>query len=101
MAKVSAIVKNEKRKEKIKKFSGKRAALKGAAEDKTQPVQVRVRAMIQLSELPRNSSGVRYRNRCALTGRPRGYYRQFGLSRIMLRELGGWGKIPGLKKSSW
>ena len=57
--------------------------------------------MIKLSELPRNSSSVRYKNRCALTGRPRSYYRKFGISRIMLREMASWGLIPGVKKSSW
>jgi small subunit ribosomal protein S14 len=101
MAKVSAIVKNEKRKKKIKQFSGKRADLKKISEDVSQPVEVRVQAMIHLSELPRNSSKVRYRNRCAITGRPRGYYRQFGISRILLKDLVSKGKVPGTKKSSW
>jgi small subunit ribosomal protein S14 len=101
MAKVSAIVKNNQRKEKIKQFSKKRGDLKKIANDMGQPMDLRVHAMIKLSELPRNSSVVRYRNRCEITGRPRGYYRQFGLSRIMLKELASWGKIPGLKKSSW
>jgi small subunit ribosomal protein S14 len=101
MAKVSAIVKNEKRKKQIKQFSKRRGELKRLADDVAQPVAVRVHAMIQLSELPRNSSSVRYRNRCAITGRPRAYYRKFGISRIVLKDLAGWGKIPGLKKSSW
>jgi small subunit ribosomal protein S14 len=101
MAKVSAIVKNNQRKEKVKQFSKKRNDLKKIANDVGQSMDLRVHAMIRLSELPRNSSAVRYRNRCEITGRPRGYYRQFGLSRIMLKELASWGKIPGLKKSSW
>jgi small subunit ribosomal protein S14 len=101
MAKVSAIAKNNQRKEKIKDFSKKRDGLKKIANDVDQPMDLRVHAMIKLSELPRNSSSVRYRNRCAITGRPRGYYGQFGLSRIVLKELASWGKIPGLKKSSW
>ncbi len=101
MAKVSAIDKNKKRKEKIERYSGKRAELKKEAEDTSLSPEVRVIAMIKLSELPRNSSKVRYRNRCAITGRPRGYHGFFGISRIMLKELASWGKIPGLKKSSW
>jgi small subunit ribosomal protein S14 len=101
MAKVSSIVKNEKRKRQIECFAKKRSELRRLTKDVTQPVAVRVHAMIQLSELPRNSASVRYRNRCALTGKPRSYYRKFGVSRIMLKELAGWGKIPGLKKSSW
>jgi small subunit ribosomal protein S14 len=101
MAKKSAIDKNKKRKEKIDDFSSRRAKLKATTNDTNLAPDVRVRAMVLLSELPRNSSRVRYRNRCALTGRPRAYYRFLGISRIMLKELASWGKIPGLKKSSW
>lgn len=101
MAKVSAIVKNNKREEKIKKFSNKRMKLKALSEDSSLQPEARLDAMIKLSELPRNSSSVRYKNRCSLTGRPRSYYRKFGISRIMLRQLASWGLIPGLKKSSW
>lgn len=101
MAKVSAIVKNNKREEKIKKFSNKRSNLKAVSENISLSPEERLIAMIKLSELPRNSSKVRFKNRCSLTGRPRSYYRKFGISRIMLRQLASWGLIPGLKKSSW
>ena len=101
MAKVSAIDKNLKRQKKIKRYSAKRAKLKKAANDKKLPLEERAAAMIKLSEMPRNSSKVRFRNRCLVTGRPRGFHGYFGVSRIMLRKLVSWGKIPGLKKSSW
>ena len=101
MAKVSAVVKNNKRKENIEKYSAKRMKLKDVAENQSLSAEDRLNAMIKLSELPRNSSSVRYKNRCALTGRPRSYYRKFGISRIMLREMASWGLIPGVKKSSW
>ena len=77
------------------------AKLKEAMNNKKLPVEERVNAMIKLSEMPRNSSKVRFRNRCLITGRPRAFHGYFGVSRIMLRELVSWGKIPGLKKSSW
>jgi small subunit ribosomal protein S14 len=101
MAKVSKIVANKKKKEKSEQFSKRRDSLKKITDDISQPMDLRIHAMIKLSELPRNSSKVRYRNRCEITGRPRGYIGKFGLSRITLRELASWGKIPGLKKSSW
>jgi small subunit ribosomal protein S14 len=101
MAKVSAMDKNKKRKEKIERFAARRAELKRISEDESLAAEVRVGAMIKLSELPRNSSRVRYRNRCELTGRPRAYHGYFGISRIMLRQLAAQGRIPGLKKSSW
>lgn len=101
MAKVSAIKKNEKRKELAKKYSGARARLKATANDTSLDPEVRVQAMIKLSELPRNSSEVRYRNRCAVTGRPRAYHGYFGLCRVQLRELASFGRLPGVKKSSW
>jgi small subunit ribosomal protein S14 len=101
MAKKSMIVKNQQRKRKIELFRTRRKVLKETSEDTKLSMVKRVTAMIKLSELPRNSSRVRYRNRCALTGRPRAYHGEFGISRIMLKELASWGKIPGLKKSSW
>ena len=101
MAKVSAIDKNKKRKAKIDRFASKRAKLKQTMNDVNLAPELRVDAMIKLSEMPRNSAKVRYRTRCALTGRPRAYHGHFGISRVMLRELVSWGKIPGLKKSSW
>jgi glucose-1-phosphate adenylyltransferase len=82
-------------------YVGRRARLKAIAQDKTKPVEDRFAATLKLAELPRNSSATRIRNRCEITGRPRGYYRKHKLSRIALRELGSKGLIPGLVKSSW
>lgn len=101
MAKVSSIDKNLKRREKVERFSKKRAELKNLINDKTKPIEERIEATFKLSELPRNGSKVRIRNRCRVTGRPRGFYRKFEMSRIALRELGSSGMIPGLTKSSW
>lgn len=101
MAKVSAVDKNKKRKEKIDRYASRRAKLKQIMNDTSLEPEARIEAMIKLSEMPRNSAKVRYRNRCALTGRPRAYHGYFGVSRVVLRELVSWGKIPGLKKSSW
>ncbi|MDA9573440.1 30S ribosomal protein S14 [Rickettsiales bacterium] len=101
MAKKSAILLNNKRQQLIELNRKKRALLKNSAYDKSLSPKERMAAQIKLSELPRNSSRVRYRNRCAITGRPRGYYRKFDLSRISLRNLASWGDIPGLIKSSW
>jgi small subunit ribosomal protein S14 len=84
-----------------KRYSGRRARLKAIARDKSKPVEERFAATLKLAELPRNSSATRIRNRCELTGRPRGFYRKHRLSRIALRELGSKGLIPGLLKSSW
>jgi small subunit ribosomal protein S14 len=101
MAKKSAIEKNSRRRRLTKKFSGRRTRLKGIVRDKSKPVEERFAATLKLAELPRNSSAGRIRNRCEMTGRPRGYYRKHKLSRIALRELGSKGLIPGLVKSSW
>ena len=101
MAKKSSIEKNNRRKKMTKKFSGRRARLKAIARDKNLPMEERFAATLKLSELPRNSSANRVRNRCEITGRPRGYYRKHRISRIALRELGSKGLIPGLVKSSW
>jgi small subunit ribosomal protein S14 len=101
MAKKSSVNKNEKRAKMAKRFAGKRARLKGIALDRNAPEDERFAAQLKLSEMPRNSSPVRYRNRCALTGRPRAVYRKFKLSRIALRELASAGQIPGMVKSSW
>ncbi len=79
----------------------KRARLKAIAEDRSLPPEERFAARLKLSELPRNSAAVRLHNRCELTGRPRGYYRKFRLSRIALRDLASSGQIPGMVKSSW
>ncbi|NBX03340.1 MAG: 30S ribosomal protein S14 [Alphaproteobacteria bacterium] len=101
MAKLSSINKNNNRAEKIKKAAGKRAKLKAIVMDRELSFEDRLAATIKLSEMPRNSSKVRHRNRCELTGRARGTYRKFKLSRIKLRELGSFGRIPGMTKASW
>jgi small subunit ribosomal protein S14 len=101
MAKKSSIEKDKRRRKMAKSLSGRRARLKAIVMDKTKPMEERFAATLKLAELPRNSSGTRVRNRCEVTGRPRGYYRKLKLSRIALRELGSKGLIPGLVKSSW
>jgi len=101
MAKASSIERNEKRKKMAKKFAGKRARLKAIALDKNISMEERFDAQLRLAKLPRNSSRNRIRNRCGLTGRPRGFYRKFELSRIALRDLASIGQIPGVIKSSW
>ena len=101
MAKVSAVNKNNRRKKMINSQAKSRADLKKVAENEALPFEERFAAMIKLSEKPRNSSKVRYKNRCALTGRPRAYHGHFKMSRVCLRELGLAGLIPGLVKSSW
>jgi small subunit ribosomal protein S14 len=101
MAKTSSINKNLRRKELAAQYKAKRVSLSKIAKDKTLSFDERLNAQTKLAELPRNSAEVRYRNRCSLTGRPRGVYRKFSLSRIALRDLASWGHIPGLIKSSW
>jgi len=101
VAKVSSIQKNKHRGSLIKKFSAKRNALKTTVMNKELSMEERFAAQMQLSALPRNSAKNRFRNRCEITGRPRGNYRKFNLCRIKLRELGSFGQIPGLIKSSW
>jgi small subunit ribosomal protein S14 len=101
MAKKSSIEKNNRRRKLTKKHSGRRARLKAIARDKNSPMEERFAAALKLAELPRNSSATRIRNRCEVSGRPRGYYRKLKLSRIALRDLGSKGLIPGLVKSSW
>ncbi len=89
MAKTSQLARNEKRRKLVAKYAAKRAALKAAGDAEG------------LQKLPRNSSPVRVKNRCAVSGRGRGYMRPFGLSRIAFRELAREGRIPGVKKASW
>ncbi len=101
MAKKSSIIKNIKRKHLSDLKRNKRLLLKKIANDRSADPKVRMDAQIKLSEVSRNSSIVRYRNRCAITGRPRGNFRKFELSRISLRNLASWGEIPGMSKSSW
>ena len=101
MAKLSSIQKNLFRKRLIKKFKAKREILKSKIKDKTISLDERIIFQNKLNELPRNGSAIRHRNRCEITGRPRGNYRKFGLSRIKLRELSMTGDLPGVVKSSW
>ena len=101
MAKTSSINKNKRRAQMVKRMAAKRARLKAMAEDRSLPPEERFAARLKLAELPRNSSLTRIRNRCELTGRPRGFYRKFKLSRLALRELASAGQIPGVVKSSW
>jgi small subunit ribosomal protein S14 len=101
MAKKSAIEKNSRREKLAKSIAERRMRLKTIAIDRDAPPEERFSAQLKLAQLPRNSSRTRVRNRCVLTGRPRGYYRKFKLSRIALRELASSGQIPGMVKSSW
>ena len=101
MAKLSSINKNEKRKQLVKKYAGKYAKLKAVADDESLDETERLIARLKLAEIPRNGNPTRVRNRCQLTGRPRGVYRKFKLGRVMLRDLANRGMIPGVVKSSW
>jgi len=101
MAKLSSINKNERRKKLVKKYAGKYARLKAIADDESKDDGERLIARLKMAEIPRNANPTRVRNRCSTTGRPRGYYRKFGLCRVELRDLGNKGMIPGLTKSSW
>lgn len=101
MAKVGSIETNERRKALVDKYAEKRKELKAIVDDKSLPPEERFAATLKLAELPRNSSKTRVRNRCRVTGRPRGYYRKFEMSRIALRDLASTAMIPGVTKSSW
>ena len=101
MAKLSSIQKNLHRQELVKKFKNKRTKLKSKIMQKDITMEERIKLQNKLNDLPRNSSHIRVRNRCKLTGRTRGVYRKFGLSRIKLRELTVLGSLPGVVKSSW
>ena len=101
MAKTSMVERNNKRRRLTKKFKVRRTRLKAIAADRNLPAEERFAARLKLAELPRNSSPTRIRNRCDLTGRPRGYYRKLRMSRIALRDLASQGLIPGMIKSSW
>ena len=101
MAKLSSINKNERRKRLVKKYAGQYARLKAIADDKSKDDTERLIARLKMAEVPRNGNPTRVRNRCELTGRSRAVYRKFRLSRVMLRELGNKGLIPGVTKSSW
>lgn len=101
MAKTSSVEKNNRRARLSKLHAGKRGALKAVVMDRSRPVEERFEATLKLAQLPRNGSSVRVRLRCELTGRPRGNYRKFKLSRNMLRELANTGQLPGVVKASW
>lgn len=101
MAKKSAVEKNNRRRRIVKKYAAKRAALKAQALDQNLSLEERYKARLKLAKLPRNSAPNRIRNRCEITGRPRGYYRKLRMSRIALRQMGSLGQVPGLIKSSW
>ena len=101
MAKKSMVERDLKRRRLAAKFEDKRNRLKETLYDKDLPAEDRFMAALKLAELPRNSSKTRIRNRCLVTGRPRGFYRKLKMTRIALRDLGSSGKIPGLVKSSW
>ena len=101
MAKLSSVQKNLNRLKLIEKFNNKRKVLKKKIMDKTISIEERLKLQNKLNDLPRNSANIRYRNRCKLTGRTRGVYRKFGLSRIKIRELSMSGDLPGMVKSSW
>ena len=101
MAKLSSIQKNLSRLKLIQKHKSKRNIIKNKIKDKNISLEERIIFQNKLNDLPRNGSAIRHRNRCEITGRPRGNYRKFGLSRIKLRELSMTGDLPGVVKSSW
>lgn len=101
MAKTSKVVKNEMRKKKVAQFAERRAELKKIINSPASSVEAVDEAVMKLQKMPRDASAVRVRNRCSQTGRPRGFLRKFGISRIALRELALEGQIPGVVKSSW
>ena len=101
MAKKSTIENNLRKQRLAKKFAARRKRLLDVANDEQRPMEERFEARLRLAALPRNGAVVRIRNRCQVTGRPRGFYRKMKMSRIAVRELGNRGLIPGLVKSSW
>ncbi|WP_425073697.1 30S ribosomal protein S14 [Sagittula sp. S175] len=101
MAKKSMVEREKKRQRLVAKYAAKRAELKEIAVDESKSMEERFKARLKLAALPRNSAPSRLHNRCQLTGRPHAYYRKLRISRIMLRELGSNGKLPGVVKSSW
>jgi small subunit ribosomal protein S14 len=101
MAKVSMVNREKRRAKLVAKYTKKRAALKAIVSNPEVSFEERQDAMFQLQKLPRDSSPVRQRNRCSISGRPRGFYRKFGLSRNKLREAAMRGDVPGLRKASW
>ena len=101
MAKVSAVQKNKRRERIVEAKGARREALRAIIRDKSKPLEERFEASLKLSKEPRDSAKTRLRNRCEVTGRPRGYYRKLKMSRIALRDLASMGQVPGVTKSSW
>ena len=101
MAKKSAVEKNNRRMRKVAAKSARRDALRATMRDKSISMEERFAASCKLAKEPRDSSRIRVRNRCLVTGRPRGYYRKLKMSRIALRDLASFGQVPGIVKSSW
>lgn len=101
MAKTSKKVKNEQRAELVKRYAAKRKALREKIRNPKTSDDARAKAYAQLRDLPRNSSSIRLRNRCAMTGRSRGFVRAFGLSRMAMRDMALSGLLPGVRKASW
>lgn len=101
MARLSTIESLKRVKKIVEKNKAKRATLKAIVMNRDNDPAERFKAQLKLAKMPRNSSATRVRNRCMITGRARGYYRKFGISRIMLREMAGAGLIPGVRKASW
>ena len=101
MAKISKVVKNQKRKKMVSQYAERRAELKKIINSPNSSPEQVDEAVMKLQKMPRDASPVRVRNRCSQTGRPRGYLRKFGMSRVTFRELSLQGQIPGVTKSSW
>ncbi len=101
MAKTSKIVKNNKRKELVERYAERRAELKKIINDPEASFDEKRAAYAAIAKMPRDASATRYRNRCGVSGRPRGYFRKFGMSRVALRELAHNGELPGVRKASW
>ena len=101
MAKISKVVKNNKRKKLVANYAERRAELKKIINNPNSTVEEVDAAVVKLQKIPRDASPIRVRNRCSQTGRPRGFLRKFGISRVALRELALQGQIPGVVKSSW
>ncbi len=101
MAKLSLINREVKREKLANKFAAKRTSLKAIIDDQSKTDEERYQARLKLQQLPRNANPTRQRNRCAVTGRPRGVFSKFGLGRIKLREMAMRGEVPGMTKASW
>ncbi len=101
MAKTSKIVKNNKRKILVDRYADRRAELVKIIKDPEASYEDKREAYVKIGKMPRDASATRYRNRCAVSGRPRGYFRKFGLSRIALRSMAHLGELPGVRKASW